>query len=176
MKRPSSFPAREEQLSPPQTPPSRPPWTCLPWPCWSTQPSPTTLSWPRSRPPGQDPRGQRSCGILARHPAPAGRLVPRLLGMGALCWPFGASQPPSQGKRLPGRGVFFNGKKSLKNEPQMDSEGQTDSQWRFSFWVNGLRKRISKEKEWTVSWRKLRDRPRLGRNCLLVKGEQTCNC
>ena len=61
----------------------------------------------------------------------------------------------------------------MKNEPEMDSEGQIDiHSMEVSLWRIRPRREISKEKGSRISWRLLRNRSpsKLGRNHLLGKG------
>lgn len=143
------------------------------------RPPPTTLSWPRSRPPGEDLRGQ-SCSERFQ-------LAPPQLDAGAkIVQPWATSAAGSGHHRhFPGKaamrrgGTFERENKCLKNEPQMDSEGQIDiHSMEVQLWRIRPRREISKEKGWRTSWRLLRNR---GVHLswegvvFLVKGLQTCN-
>ena len=144
------------------------------------RPPPTTLSWPRSRPPGEDLRGQSGCWTLSTRSAPVGRLVPRLFSPGRPLLPAQGITGTFRGKRQPGgAGLLKEKTNSLKKEPQMDSEGQMDiHSMEVSLWRIRPRREISKEKGWRISWRLLRNRGvhlSWERIIFLVKGLQTCN-
>ena len=66
------------------------------------KPPPTTLSWPRSRPPGEDLRSQSGCWALSTRSARVGRLVPRLFSPARPLLPARGITGTFPGKRRPG--------------------------------------------------------------------------
>lgn len=111
------------------------------------RPPPATLGWPRSRPPGEDLRGQSCSERFQLSSAPCWTLVQDCLAPKDSCWPRASQALSWKAAIMEGRD-FKRENKCLKNEPQMDSEGQIDIhfQWRFSFGESGPEERSQRRK------------------------------